>query len=89
MHWERFSELFSGRWNLQLEVIHEQTSKQQQKAECKEVVALRALRALTRSPAQGSTEQEIFSLPQLMLAWIIIFLDVPQDFTRTQAPICV
>jgi len=31
-------------------------------------VTLNPLRAPSRSPAQGSTEQDIFSLPQLMLA---------------------
>lgn len=34
------------------------TSKEQQKAECKEVVALKSLRTVTWSSAQGSNERE-------------------------------
>lgn len=61
---------------------------------------LRLLRTLARSlsdpiyvdrsnHAQGISEQEIFSLPQLMLIWIITFLDIPQNSTNTQTHIYI
>jgi len=74
------------------------TQNNSRKTKRKEDV-LRSLRTLARSlsdpnyvyrsnPAQGISEQEIFSFPQLMLTWII-FLDIPQNSTNAQAHVYI